>query len=59
MTIVEIDVTALLAAGRLLYEGPWVAERTAAVGAFVADHPHDVDPVVREVILAGRERSGG
>lgn len=57
MTIVEIDVTALLAAGRLLYEGPWVAERTAAVGAFVADHPNDVDPVVREVILAGRERS--
>lgn len=57
MAIVEIDVTPLLTAGRLLYEGPWVAERTAAVGAFVADHPNDVDPVVREVILAGRERS--
>lgn len=57
MEIVEVDVTPLLAAGRLLYEGPWVAERTAAVGEFVAAHSNDVDPVVREVILAGRERS--
>jgi allophanate hydrolase len=57
MTIVEVDVTPLLTAGRLLYEGPWVSERTAAVGDFVAAHPNDVDPVVREVIMSGRDRS--
>ncbi|MDR9373132.1 amidase family protein, partial [Conexibacter sp. JD483] len=33
--LVEVEIEPLLAAGRLLYEGPWVAERFAAVGAFV------------------------
>lgn len=55
--LVPIDPTPLLAAGRLLYEGPWVAERYAAVGAFVAAHPEAVDPVVREVILRATART--
>ena len=34
--LVEIDFAPFLEAAQLLYEGPWVAERWAAVGAFIA-----------------------
>ncbi len=54
---IEIDVTPLLDVAKLLYGGPWVAERFAAVGAFVKDHPDAVHPVVRDIILGGREYS--
>ena len=51
-TPVEIDFAPFLEAQRLLYEGPWLAEREVAFGAFAAAHPRAVHPVVREV-LAG------
>ena len=51
---VEIDFTPFLETARLLYEGPWVAERTAAVGDFISAHADAVHPVVREIIAAGR-----
>ena len=41
-----------LAAGELLYQGPWVAERLTEFGDFVAERPSSVLPVIRE-ILAG------
>jgi allophanate hydrolase len=50
--VVEVDLFAYLAAGSLLYEGALVAERHAAVGAFVDAHPQDVDPVVGSIISA-------
>lgn len=50
--VVEVDITPYLDAGALLYGGALVAERHAAVGAFVAAHPDDVDPVVRSIIEA-------
>jgi allophanate hydrolase len=40
----------LVSAGRLLYDGAFVAERYAAVGPFVEAHPDDVDPVVGRII---------
>ena len=49
-TIVEIDFSAFLAAARLLYEGPWVAERLAAIGAFAAREPDALHPVIREIV---------
>ena len=49
--IVEVDLEPFLAAGRMLYAGPWLAERYAAV-AHALGAP-DVDPVVREVIGGG------
>jgi len=55
--LVEIDLGPFAEAARLLYEGPWIAERYAAVGQFVADHRRRVDPIVRRVIMAGREHS--
>ena len=49
----EIDMFPLLQTARLLYEGPWVAERYAAVGAFIEKNPDKVHPVTREIILGG------
>ncbi len=42
-----------LAAGELLYSGPWVAERTVEFGDFLADHHDDVVPVVDQIIRGG------
>jgi allophanate hydrolase len=50
---VDVDVQPFLDAGRLLYGGPLVAERTAAVGDFLARRANDADPIVRDIILAG------
>jgi allophanate hydrolase len=50
--LVEIDTEPFLAAGALLYRGGFVAERHAAVGAWVDAHPDDVDPVVGPIITA-------
>ena len=49
-----VDPEPFLAAGRLLYEGPWLAERVAAVGDFIEAHPDAVHPVTRTVIDGGR-----
>jgi allophanate hydrolase len=53
--LTEIDFEPFAEAARMLYGGPWLAERYAAVGAFLAAHPSDVDAVVRQVIMAGRD----
>lgn len=51
---VEVDLTPFLDAARLLYEGPWVAERWAAVGKFVESHPEEVFPVTRRILEDSR-----
>jgi len=50
----EIDFEPFLAAGQLLYGGPFLAERYAAVGEFIERHSAAVLPVTREIILGGR-----
>ncbi|GAB7184333.1 allophanate hydrolase [Kitasatospora sp. Ki12] len=47
-----IDVSPLLQAARLLYDGALVAERYAAVGEFIAGDPSAADPTVAGIILA-------
>ena len=47
---VEIDLTPFTEAAKLLYEGPWVAERWAAVGEFVESNPDAVFPVTRKIL---------
>lgn len=50
-----VDITRLLEAGALLYSGALVAERHAAVGAFIAGGSPDLDPTVAQIIMeAGR-----
>ncbi|MBV8683473.1 MAG: allophanate hydrolase [Caulobacteraceae bacterium] len=51
---VEVDIAPLLAAARLLYGGPWVAERTAAVESLLLASPASIHPVVREILQGGR-----
>ncbi len=51
--VVEIDIEPYLEAGRLLYGGPFVAERTAAVGGFLSKEPTDLDPTVAAIIRGG------
>jgi allophanate hydrolase len=48
--VVEFDASSLLAAGNLLYDGAFVAERAAAVGEFVESNWDAVDPVVASII---------
>jgi allophanate hydrolase len=55
---VEVDVTPLLEAARLLYSGPWVAERTAAVASLLESNPAAIHPVVRAIVQAGKGISG-
>ncbi len=55
--LTEIDLTPFFEAARLLYEGAWVAERTAAVGDFIAKHPDKVHPVTRGIISQGEGKS--
>ena len=42
-----------LAAGELLYQGPWVAERLTEFGDFLATHPDAVLPVIRTIMQSG------
>ena len=51
--VVEIDYAPLQEAALLLYGGPWVAERTAAMADILATNPEAVDPTVREVVEKG------
>ncbi len=48
-----VDLEPFQAAGRLLYQGPWLAERHAAVGEFVTANADDVHPITRAVIAQG------
>ena len=46
----EIDFTVFLDIAALLYEGPWVAERMAAIRPFFEKHAEEIHPVVRQII---------
>jgi allophanate hydrolase len=51
--IVEIDMEPFYETARLLYEGPWVAERTVAVGDLLPSNPEALHPVTREIVAGG------
>jgi allophanate hydrolase len=53
ISIVEIDIEPFYAAARLLYEGPWVAERYLTTRALIASSPESILPITRQIILAG------
>ncbi|MCH4810139.1 allophanate hydrolase [Vreelandella neptunia] len=50
---VELDCSPLLAAARLLYEGPWVAERYHVIRDLLKSHPDAVHPVTFEITQGG------
>ncbi len=51
--IVEIDIEPFYETARLLYEGPWVAERYHVVRKMIASSPESMHPVTREITLNG------
>jgi allophanate hydrolase len=55
--LIDIDLTVFFETAKLLYEGPWVAERTAAVGEFMARHADAMHPVTRQIIAQGSGKS--
>jgi allophanate hydrolase len=53
-TVVDTTLEPFLAAGSLLYQGPWVAERLVEFGDFLAARPDSIHPVVREIFRSGQ-----
>jgi allophanate hydrolase len=47
---VEIDFSVFRAAADLLYSGPWVAERFAAIRPFIESHADEMNSVVHGII---------
>lgn len=52
-----VDFTPLFTLAGLLYEGPWVAERYAAIEEFICTVSEAMDPVVRGIILKAEQFS--
>jgi allophanate hydrolase len=55
--IVSFDMAPFFEAARLLYDGPWVAERTLAARAVIETAPQKIHPVTRKILLAGAKIS--
>jgi allophanate hydrolase len=51
--IVKVDIEPFYEAARLLYDGPWVAERYIAARSLIASAPEAMHPVTRQIILSG------
>ncbi|HYJ41792.1 MAG TPA: allophanate hydrolase [Steroidobacteraceae bacterium] len=49
----EVDIEPLLSTARLLYEGPWVAERYLATESLLASQPDAMWEVTRQIISGG------
>jgi allophanate hydrolase len=53
--IVEFDFEPFAEVARALYEGPWVAERYAAVKSLIETNPEALHPVTRAIIESARK----
>ncbi|MBR0697294.1 allophanate hydrolase [Bradyrhizobium lablabi] len=51
--LVEFDLEPFYETARLLYEGPWVAERYLVIRDLLASSPDAIHPVTREITAAG------
>jgi allophanate hydrolase len=56
-TPVAIDYAPFRESADLLYGGPWIAERLAAVADFHAGHAADMDPTVEKIIAGATDHS--
>ncbi|MFO1109452.1 MAG: allophanate hydrolase [Bradyrhizobium sp.] len=55
--LVEFDLEPFYETARLLYEGPWVAERYLVIRDLLASSPDAIHPVTREIAAAGARLS--
>lgn len=53
----EIDIEPFYEAARLLYEGPWVAERFLVAQKLIASSPDSLLPVTYQIIIGGSRAS--
>jgi allophanate hydrolase len=53
--IVEFDFEPFAEVARMLYDGPWVAERYAAVKSLIETNPEALHPVTRAIIEGARK----
>jgi allophanate hydrolase len=53
--IVEFDFEPFAEVARALYEGPWVAERYAAVKSLIEGNPEALHPVTRAIVEGARK----
>jgi allophanate hydrolase len=51
--LVEFDIEPFYETARLLYEGPWVAERYLAIRDLLASQPDAIHPVTKQIIAEG------
>jgi allophanate hydrolase len=56
-TLVEIDLEPFYETARLLYEGPWVAERYLTARRLIETDPTALHPVILQIIGGGAELS--
>lgn len=49
-----VDFSPMHELAEILYGDAWVAERTAAIGAFAAAHPGDIHPVIAKILNQGK-----
>jgi allophanate hydrolase len=56
-SVVEIDYAPFRMAAELLYGGPWVAERLAAIEDFYKSHAADMDPTVQAIVGGAEGKS--
>lgn len=54
----EIDFSNFLDAARLLYEGPWIAERYHGIRDIIDNDPSVLLPVIAAIIGQGRDKTG-
>lgn len=52
---VPVDLSPMLQAARLLYDGPWVAERYVAIRDFFDTREGSLHPVTRAIVAAARD----
>ncbi|HEY8333685.1 MAG TPA: allophanate hydrolase [Tardiphaga sp.] len=56
-TLVAFDLEPFHETARLLYDGPWVAERLLVIRDLLASAPDAIHPVTREITIAGARQS--
>jgi len=57
LALEEIDIEPFYETARLLYEGPWLAERYLVARGVISSSPDALHPVTREIILGGARPS--
>jgi allophanate hydrolase len=57
-SVTEVDISPLLECAKLLYHGPWIAERALPFRELLQRQPEAIHPVTRAILQAGLNISG-